>query len=50
MARIVSVSEVTQHNKVDDIWVVVDGKVYDMTHFAPEHPGGSESTFNILYA
>ncbi len=40
--RLVKASEVQQHNKVDDIWIVVDGKVYDMTRFAPEHPGGVE--------
>ena len=24
-------SEVEKHNKVDDLWVVIDGKVWDMT-------------------
>ncbi len=36
-------SVVQRHNRVDDIWIVVDGQVYDMTRFAREHPGGSDS-------
>ena len=24
-------SEIEKHNKVDDVWVVIDGKVWDMT-------------------
>lgn len=38
--RFVSVEEITKHSSVDDLWVVVDGIVYDVTAFAPEHPGG----------
>lgn len=43
MTRKVPVSEVLQHSKADDTWIVVDGNVYDMTDFAPSHPGGPES-------
>ncbi|KAH6604575.1 hypothetical protein Trco_006282 [Trichoderma cornu-damae] len=42
MARKIATGEVRQHNKRDDVWIVVDGEVYDMTEFAPEHPGGPE--------
>lgn len=45
MARKVAASEILQHNKRGDVWIVVDGEVYDITQFAPEHPGGQESTF-----
>jgi hypothetical protein len=41
MARVVSVQEVTKHNIPEDLWIVVDGTVYDLTEFAPEHPGGA---------
>lgn len=44
MARKVAASEILQHNKRGDVWIVVDGEVYDMTEFAPEHPGGQTST------
>jgi len=37
-------AEIMQHRFLDDIWVVVDGKVYDMTEFIAQevHPGGEE--------
>ena len=35
--------EVLQHNTVDDLWVAIDGIVYDMTDFvSSDHPGGEE--------
>lgn len=43
MARKVSTQETAQHAQADDIWIVVNGKVYDVTEFAPSHPGGAES-------
>lgn len=38
--RKISVQEISSHNKQDDCWIVVDGVVWDITGFAPEHPGG----------
>ncbi|RYP91043.1 hypothetical protein DL770_002873 [Monosporascus sp. CRB-9-2] len=46
MSPKVSVSEISKHASPDDCWVVVNGKVYDLTSFAPSHPGGA----NIIYA
>ncbi|WRT65320.1 uncharacterized protein IL334_002263 [Kwoniella shivajii] len=34
-------SEVTKHNRPEDCWVVINGKVYDLTEFADAHPGGA---------
>ncbi|KAJ9642674.1 hypothetical protein H2204_002322 [Knufia peltigerae] len=42
MSSKVQVSEIVQHRNPEDVWIVVNGKVYDMTRFAPLHPGGSE--------
>lgn len=36
-------SEVAKHALAEDCWIVVNGKVYDLTKFAPNHPGGAES-------
>lgn len=41
----VTVSELSDHNTPADIWIVVDGKVWDVTEFAPQHPGGAASKF-----
>ena len=37
----VDFSEVAKHNKADDCWMVIKGKVYDLSKFKDEHPGGS---------
>lgn len=34
--------EVAAHNTRDDLWVVYEGKVYDITSYLDEHPGGEE--------
>ena len=33
-------SEVASHNSTTDLWIIVDGKVYDVTEYVGEHPGG----------
>ncbi len=40
MPASISAEEVRKHSVPGDLWVVVDGMVYDLSAFAPEHPGG----------
>jgi len=35
-----SLSEVAKHDNVDNCWLVLNGKVYDVTEFVSSHPGG----------
>jgi cytochrome b involved in lipid metabolism len=36
-----TMAEVRRHNKRGDCWVVVRGKVHDVTELVGSHPGGS---------
>ncbi|KAG4070624.1 hypothetical protein HA402_013544 [Bradysia odoriphaga] len=41
-AKTYTFAEVKEHNKPSDLWVVIHDKVYDVTKFLHEHPGGEE--------
>ncbi|KAI5459359.1 FMN-dependent dehydrogenase-domain-containing protein [Mariannaea sp. PMI_226] len=47
MSRVVTEKEITAHNKPDDAWLVVNGIVYDLTTFAPHHPGGADVIYKF---
>ncbi|CAD8121997.1 unnamed protein product [Paramecium sonneborni] len=38
--RQITWEELAQHNTKDDLWMVIEGKVYDVTDFQDDHPGG----------
>jgi cytochrome b involved in lipid metabolism len=38
-----TLAEVAKHASRDDVWVVIKDKVYDLSDFIDEHPGGVES-------
>ncbi|EPQ58962.1 cytochrome b5 [Gloeophyllum trabeum ATCC 11539] len=40
--KVVSLEELKQHTSKDKLWLLVNGKVYDVTKFIDEHPGGDE--------
>jgi len=42
VAKKYSWEEIKKHNKRKDCWVVIRGKVYNVTSFLDEHPGGGE--------
>lgn len=43
----ISMEEVKKHNSADDCWLVLCGKVYDLTDFHKAHPGGSKIITNL---
>jgi hypothetical protein len=43
MAQTYEAGDVAQHNKPDNLWIIIDEDVYDVTKFQDEHPGGKKS-------
>ncbi|XP_066925186.1 cytochrome b5-like isoform X2 [Clytia hemisphaerica] len=42
MAKTYKLEEVAKHNDGRSTWMVIHNKVYDVTKFLEEHPGGEE--------
>ncbi|KAG6516195.1 cytochrome b5-like [Zingiber officinale] len=40
--KVYTLAEVSTHNSSEDCWLVIHGKVYDVTKFLQDHPGGDE--------
>jgi len=38
--KLFSKEEIARHNKPDDLWIIINHKVYDITKFQNLHPGG----------
>ncbi len=38
--KIITPEELGRHNTAEDLWLAIDGHVYDLTKFAKLHPGG----------
>lgn len=46
--KVYSHLEIEKHNRIDDLWVIVDGIVYDVTTFHLEVDLVAQITFSIL--
>ena len=47
MSQKYTVDEVTKHTEPNDVWLALHGKVYDITKFLKEHPGGEEVLLDL---
>ena len=43
--NLVPTQEISNHNSPSDCWIVIEDQVWDVTSFAPEHPGGASCKF-----
>ncbi|KAH8517679.1 hypothetical protein Peur_048927 [Populus x canadensis] len=40
--KVFTLADVSAHNSPKDCWLVVEGRVYDVTKFLEDHPGGDD--------
>uniref|UniRef100_A0A7C8ZNA7 Cytochrome b5 heme-binding domain-containing protein n=2 Tax=Opuntia streptacantha TaxID=393608 RepID=A0A7C8ZNA7_OPUST len=45
--KYVSEQELRTHNKKDDLWISIQGKIYNVTDWANHHPGGDQPLLNL---
>ncbi|XP_020802686.1 cytochrome b5 isoform X4 [Drosophila serrata] len=47
MSKEISLATVKEHNTPNDLWLIIENKVYDVTKFRLEHPGGEDSLLDV---
>ena len=38
--RIISLQELQKHKEISDAWIAIHGKVFDISDYIKDHPGG----------
>ncbi|CAH9073598.1 unnamed protein product [Cuscuta europaea] len=41
-SKVYSLAEISEHNNNKDCWLLIGGKIYDVTKFLEDHPGGDD--------
>ena len=47
MPKTITLAEVAEHKDRNSCWVAIHNKVYDITKFLDEHPGGEEVILDV---
>lgn len=42
MSNVYTLDQVSEHSSSENCWLLIGGKVYDVTRFLEEHPGGDD--------
>ncbi|XP_059634634.1 cytochrome b5-like [Cornus florida] len=45
--RVFTLSQVAQHKSTKDCWLIINGRVLDVTKFLEEHPGGDDVLLEV---
>ncbi|XP_010523828.1 PREDICTED: cytochrome B5-like [Tarenaya hassleriana] len=47
MAKVISFQELAKHKCRNNCWILIHGKVYDVSSFMDEHPGGDNLLLSV---
>ncbi|KAI3957785.1 hypothetical protein MKX01_007616 [Papaver californicum] len=46
ITKLYTVEEASKHNTKQDCWLILDAKIYDVTKYLDDHPGGDDVLVN----